>query len=728
MSNQLCLLCLQVINKVTTAKSSQKIRIETVCKLLTQRHPNYKSSHLSEFNEDEMCDFCEDCYPLFATMEEIKNQISLLEEQIGKQIQQIRDIILDGSSQLGSNGDDGREKIRQIRDMILSVTDNAEQQDENFVSDEVQVKVEHDDANPLGDVDDQFCDDNYNSHSHQPSVGKTNEEETDDLLHDEEDDDAAFCITPSNQKKSRRRCKSTNKKPPLRKRKIEDSLAESSQKSKIVSKRIKSESSVPASLRATRSSPRVTKQSVPPPSGVKTLVVSLKRINSASKKSTARSKPTSSSDKDGVPKTENDSKPTPKIKIKRKNDATLSPTNIPCLMPSCTATFRTLQTRDAHLKHSHDGFSPYQCQICKKKCRNQNRLAAHMVIKHEKGEKKFPCIKCGKSFCLEENLERHLKLHEVEEIKPIVCDVCDSRFENEEKLNVHSETHIVKFRFRCQYCGKTCQERKELERHERSHTKEKPEKCSHCEIRFADKVTLQRHVIRDHSSAPAANICHVCGKGFYLPADLKMHLDRHDGKYKSKCDKCGETFVNSNSCQSHRVKVHGEDPFVCDECGSSFTSLPGLRLHKKCSHEGVKKHKCQTCGACFVRADVFKRHTQIHKTERPYSCPHCPQAFKVKRSLTDHLQRIHTPGYVIPTPYKCPHCDKGFPFPFHLAGHIRQAHTGERPFSCDQCGKGFAIKSALTLHLKGAHGVVLEVKDRLPRSKKDVFQEEDANT
>lgn len=87
-----------------------------------------------------------------------------------------------------------------------------------------------------------------------------------------------------------------------------------------------------------------------------------------------------------------------------------------------------------------------------------------MVIKHEKGEKKFPCIKCGKSFCLEENLERHLKLHEVEEIKPIVCDVCDSRFENEEKLNVHSETHIVKFRFRCQYCGKTCQERKELER------------------------------------------------------------------------------------------------------------------------------------------------------------------------------------------------------------------------------------------------------------------------
>lgn len=76
--------------------------------------------------------------------------------------------------------------------------------------------MEHDDANPLGDVDDQFCDDNYNSHSHQPSVGKTNEEETDDLLHDEEDDDAAFCITPSNQKKSRRRCKSTNKKPPLR--------------------------------------------------------------------------------------------------------------------------------------------------------------------------------------------------------------------------------------------------------------------------------------------------------------------------------------------------------------------------------------------------------------------------------------------------------------------------------------------------------------------------------
>ncbi|OXA64447.1 Zinc finger and BTB domain-containing protein 24 [Folsomia candida] len=71
---------------------------------------------------------------------------------------------------------------------------------------------------------------------------------------------------------------------------------------------------------------------------------------------------------------------------------------------------------------------------------------------------------------------------------------------------------------------------------------------------------------------------------------------------------------------------------------------------------------------------------------------------------------------------------EGFQFPFFLEGHIRQAHTGERPFSCDQCGKGFAIKSALILHLKGAHGVVLEVKDRLPRSKKDVFRlEEDEN-
>ncbi|OXA36940.1 Zinc finger protein 37 [Folsomia candida] len=113
-----------------------------------------------------------------------------------------------------------------------------------------------------------------------------------------------------------------------------------------------------------------------------------------------------------------------------------------------------------------------------------------------------------------------------------------------------------------------------------------------------------------------------------------------------------------------------------------------------------------------------------HRTERPFPCPHCARAFKTGGRLGQHVRDSHTPGYVIPT-HKCPQCRKEFRFRNKLDAHIRAIHTGERPFTCDQCGKGFVINSALRLHLRGAHGVALESKDRLRRSKKRVVQRGD---
>lgn len=79
-SQQVCLLCLRVVDD-TTAKSRQKIKIKTLCQLITTCHQNYKISEHG-FDADEMCDFCTDCYPILRTLEEIRKQISLLEEEI----------------------------------------------------------------------------------------------------------------------------------------------------------------------------------------------------------------------------------------------------------------------------------------------------------------------------------------------------------------------------------------------------------------------------------------------------------------------------------------------------------------------------------------------------------------------------------------------------------------------------------------------------------------------
>lgn len=125
---------------------------------------------------------------------------------------------------------------------------------------------------------------------------------------------------------------------------------------------------------------------------------------------------------------------------------------IPC--PICDETFPTRNEKDAHLKLAHDNISPYQCPICARKFMRPIRLAEHMLLRHENGDKKYSCAKCDKSFALEQNYERHVKLHELDEIKPFICDVCDHRCENEERLKIHVATHEK--RFQCNQCGKKC--------------------------------------------------------------------------------------------------------------------------------------------------------------------------------------------------------------------------------------------------------------------------------
>ncbi|XP_035700706.1 zinc finger protein 708 isoform X2 [Folsomia candida] len=735
-NREVCLLCLQVIDD-TGEKHAQKIRIETIYKLITTCHQSYKFSQ-HEFDEDEVCDFCADCYPRISTMEEIRRKISLLEQEIGSKMKQIQTIIGESSSSSHLHNKE-KKKILQIRDILLRVTVENEQRDDNFVEaqvklghifpDEQEVHVKEEelqrnhysvDLDPLAD---QFFDDDINSCS-EPSIVKSEEE---DFINDgDEDEETAFCIIPLPQTNS-------TKRTPKRKREDSSLLRKAiTKKNKIQPDRAPTpEASTP------RFSPRIRNRIASPTRG-KSLMSSPKNIHPV-KTSNSNSE---SSDEDDTTRDSDDPNWSRKIAPIATCDAirpykctkcnksflvehaltghTARSHGVPCLVPLCTAKFRSMRTRDAHLKTDHDGLVPNQCRICKNKFSWQGGLAMHMVMRHEKGEKKLSCVKCEKKFCLEENLARHLKLHDVEGTKPVVCEVCDDRFEDEERLKKHMELRSHSRPLECTQCPHRCKSNTELARHLRTHTREKADKCPHCDHVAGGIYTLQRHIAIVHTAGPPSHTCHICGKGFYLLVDLKSHMICHDETLRKKCDTCGETFSGLSSLHSHRIKVHGQAPLVCEECGATFTALRGFRQHKKIHVDG-KRHQCQTCGACFLKPDGLKTHMRSHTVERPFPCPHCDRAFKSGDNMNKHVLAIHTPGYVVPTPYKCPHCDKACRSPFILKCHIRQAHTGERPFTCDQCAKGFAVKSALTLHLKTAHGVVPEKTDRLPRSKKDAF-------
>ncbi|OXA38748.1 zinc finger protein 708 [Folsomia candida] len=760
MSNeQVCLLCLQVIDD-TGEKHPQKINIETICKLITTCHQNYIFSQHG-FDEDETCDLCADCYHLISTMEEIRMQISLLEEEIGSKMKQIQATILhtSSSSQIRNNG---KEKIMQIRDMFLRVAgeneqpdDNAEDQvklehifpgenTENFVSDEdeVQVKVEElqrndnsVDLDPLADLGEQFFDNDDLDSICEPSIVKEEEE----LIINDEDEETAFCIVPFPQTNSTNP-KGNPKRTSKRKREYSSPPKTRTKQSKVQL------DGVPTPEAPTpRLSLRTKKRKVPPTHG-ENLISSPKKTHpiktsNFNSESSGEDDSPDNDDTDWSRKvrhvdsiaTSDAIRPHKCTKCKKSflieqalTRHTAKFHGVPCLVPLCTAKFHSFRMRDAHLKSDHDGLVPYQCRICKTKFKYQGGLSMHMVMRHEKGEKKLSCVKCEKKFCLEDNLARHLKLHEVEGTKPVVCDMCDDRFENEERLKKHMELRSHTRPFECPQCPQRCKSRTELDRHLRTHTKEKADKCPHCDHVAGGIYTLQRHIAIVHTAGPPSHTCHICGKGFYLLVDLKSHMIRHDETLRKKCDTCDETFSGLSSLHSHRIKVHGQAPLVCEECGATFTALRGFRQHKKVHVDG-KRHQCQTCGACFLKPVGLREHMKIHVDERPFPCAHCDRAFKSRTNMMKHVLAIHTPGYVVPTPYKCPHCDKACRSPFILKCHIRQAHTGERPFTCDQCEKAFAVKSALTLHLKTAHGVVPEKKDRMPRSKKEAFRVEDDN-
>lgn len=125
--------------------------------------------------------------------------------------------------------------------------------------------------------------------------------------------------------------------------------------------------------------------------------------------------------------------------------------NFPC--PICTSQFDKKEELNRHLKKEHKGVTPFKCDVgvCNKRFWLKKSFQAHMVMKHESGEKIFPCSKCDKKFCLELNLRNHLDQHDLEGVKPFICDVCDARFLTQYRLTTHVEYKHKQFR--CDQCG-----------------------------------------------------------------------------------------------------------------------------------------------------------------------------------------------------------------------------------------------------------------------------------
>lgn len=117
MSSQVCLLCLEIGVGDKAGLKFNKIRIETLYDVLA---PKIKFSFEPKLAEDDICEFCQDCYPLVNKVEELRHQISSLEKQVRTKVGEIRATIIEHSSSLIENK--SGEKTMQIRENIMHVT------------------------------------------------------------------------------------------------------------------------------------------------------------------------------------------------------------------------------------------------------------------------------------------------------------------------------------------------------------------------------------------------------------------------------------------------------------------------------------------------------------------------------------------------------------------------------------------------------------------------------
>ncbi|KAH8386224.1 transcription factor Ouib [Drosophila serrata] len=124
-------------------------------------------------------------------------------------------------------------------------------------------------------------------------------------------------------------------------------------------------------------------------------------------------------------------------------------------------------------------------------------------------------------------------------------------------------------------------------------------------------------------------------------------------------------------------------------------------IQEKQQERALKRRKnffiCNECGRIFHDEDQYNEHMEGHLGRREmkqfFPCPECSQSFKKKKTLKDHLARIH----LVHHRFECSTCNEVFTA---LGDKLRheKAHQNERPYPCLECGMCFPSVLELQEH------------------------------
>ncbi|XP_050720095.1 zinc finger and BTB domain-containing protein 17-like isoform X5 [Eriocheir sinensis] len=286
-----------------------------------------------------------------------------------------------------------------------------------------------------------------------------------------------------------------------------------------------------------------------------------------------------------------------------------------------------LNIEDAGREEEKGTIQPVRCDVCGKVVSTTSRLARHRYHHHPEH---YPwlCSSCNLSFS---SLEAR-SLHS-----------CPSRKEKEAKESGAAHKH------ECSVCGIVCKSAVSLERHkQKSHASgaAAPFSCPVCSRTMASRKALTDH-LRYHRRQGFP--CHICGAKLKSSDSLSVHMNEiHTHEVRIQCKQCPQVFFSSGRLAYHMKRHHTDRRSytnLCHLCGKAYPYPSELRLHLR-SHRNERPYKCDQCAKSFLKQGDLTYHKRSHTGERPHKCPHCDARFPRPSTLMSHIrfQHLEKPG------------------------------------------------------------------------------------
>ena len=107
---------------------------------------------------------------------------------------------------------------------------------------------------------------------------------------------------------------------------------------------------------------------------------------------------------------------------------------------SCKKVFTTAHGLEVHVRRTHSGRRPYECDVCSKTFGHEVSLKQHRAVHSQ--ERCFQCKQCGKCFKRSSTLSTHLLIHS--DTRPFPCQYCGKRFHQKSDMKKHTYVHTGK--------------------------------------------------------------------------------------------------------------------------------------------------------------------------------------------------------------------------------------------------------------------------------------------